>query len=369
MTALSTDKINLFLILSIALLSISNAHSSTSINIHQNGDMVSWHVTGNTYTIESIQLTITGSEGSGSSQTGCTSSPLNCSFNFTSSNASFETSDLTVGSYNWKIEVIPLIIFGECDPSNVRELQGGLQGLNGNGGNTPEDLYLQCLIDAGLIPQNEQELFTNGVFTIETDNGLIVPDDSNPVPDDNLPPVAICQNVIVDGNKSNSCLVDADIDDFSYGPDGTITSLIQNPEGPYGLGQTNVTLTVTDNEGESSSCNANVTVIDDLLPEIQCPKANTMTPRTTPATFTATVSDTCGVSSNQVVSYNCYRINPNGMIIDTNDSCVVTTTNDSITVLETSGVNSFIDWNIEAIDNNGNGAQQMCTIEVLHPNS
>src|SRR6266404_3458135 len=76
-----------------------------------------------------------------------------------------------------------------------------------------------------------------------------------------LPPVARCKNVTVSADVS--CRADASIDAGSFSPNagGTI-SLVQSPSGPYLLGDTSVTLTVTDNHGLSNNCVATVTVVD-----------------------------------------------------------------------------------------------------------
>jgi hypothetical protein len=58
------------------------------------------------------------------------------------------------------------------------------------------------------------------------------------------------------------------VDNGSNDPDGDAITLSQSPAGPYGLGDTLVTLTVTDNNGATDSCMATVTVTDEVQPTI-----------------------------------------------------------------------------------------------------
>jgi len=82
----------------------------------------------------------------------------------------------------------------------------------------------------------------------------------------NSPPVAVCtdQTVIAD----ETCTADADVDAGSFDPDGDPITLFQSPPGPYPVGDTVVTLTVTDDKGASDSCMATVTVVDVVPPTI-----------------------------------------------------------------------------------------------------
>ena len=82
----------------------------------------------------------------------------------------------------------------------------------------------------------------------------------------NRPPTAICQNVTV--SADSTCTASTSIDKDSYDPDGDPITMTQYPSGPYPLGNTPVTLIVTDNEGSSSQCTGTVTVVDNTSPTI-----------------------------------------------------------------------------------------------------
>lgn len=85
---------------------------------------------------------------------------------------------------------------------------------------------------------------------------------------ESVPPQALCTDVTVDADAN--CEADASIDNGSYDPDGGAVTLVQDPPGPYPLGQTIVQLIVTDNEGVESSCSAVVTAEDNTPPVAHC---------------------------------------------------------------------------------------------------
>ncbi|MBU2501124.1 M6 family metalloprotease domain-containing protein [bacterium] len=88
----------------------------------------------------------------------------------------------------------------------------------------------------------------------------------------NEPPVAACQNVQVSADDDcNGIVTPAMVDAGSSDPDGDPITLELSPPGPYALGVTDVTLTVTDDKGEFDTCNATVTVVDTTPPMVTCP--------------------------------------------------------------------------------------------------
>jgi hypothetical protein len=92
-------------------------------------------------------------------------------------------------------------------------------------------------------------------------------------------PIALCRNVTV--SADSNCQGIASVNTGSYHPDGDPITIVQTPSGPYNLGSTEVTLTVTDGFGTSSSCIGTVTVSgndsdNDGTPDCrdQCPNSD-----------------------------------------------------------------------------------------------
>jgi uncharacterized repeat protein (TIGR03803 family) len=118
----------------------------------------------------------------------------------------------------------------------------------------------------------------------------------------NRPPVAQCRDVTVSAGAN--CAADASVDSGSFDPDsGDMTTLRQEPPGPYPLGTNQVMLIVTDNHGASDSCTAIVTVLDTTPPTISevAVTPNVLWPpngKLVEVTLDYTAADDCGSVTN-----------------------------------------------------------------------
>lgn len=106
----------------------------------------------------------------------------------------------------------------------------------------------------GFFPEDNEENNTASV-TLSAGGGCVV----------NQPPVALCKSVTVSAGAA--CAAPVSIDNGSFDVDvfPQALSLSQSPAGPYAVGATPVTLTVSDGLA-SSQCSATVTVVDASAP-------------------------------------------------------------------------------------------------------
>lgn len=145
---------------------------------------------------------------------------------------------------------------------------------------------------------------------------------------DSTAPVAICQNITVqlDGNGSAS-IVPAQINNGSYDNCGVSTLGVY----PYtfdcsNVGSNSVQLTVTDVNGNSSSCNAMVTVQDNIAPTVICKDLTVDLDAYGAASITGADADggsydNCGIASRTVSpnTFNCSNVGPNTITLTVTD--------------------------------------------------
>ncbi|MEX1238478.1 MAG: T9SS type A sorting domain-containing protein [Cyclobacteriaceae bacterium] len=85
----------------------------------------------------------------------------------------------------------------------------------------------------------------------------------------NTAPVAVCTPLVVEAGANCEAMVEAvTFDGGSTSNTGGQLNFSVSPAGPYAIGETDVTLTVTDSNGQSSTCTTTITVNDTTAPLI-----------------------------------------------------------------------------------------------------
>lgn len=346
------------------------------VTLEQNGDEITLNVTKpSNFSLKKLILQVTGPEQTPPEYVlWCKDGPFFCTKEFpvvpnaSVVQATFETSHFITGSYNWQLELVPDTSNSASDCQytfeEIRELSGGEQGLY-----LPLVAeFFACLDSNNILPPSDQEVIEIGSFAITESAGLVTPvDPSDPAGQDNQPPVALCQDITVVSDSAD-CLASANVDSGSYDPEGGTLTYSQAPPSPYTFGAHNVTLTAVDDFGLSATCQAVVTVLDETAPEaISCNSPAIIIPPDAPISFVATSSDTCGATSTTVVFYDCYKFTKKGKRIDKKDSCVVHLSGDTVTIADSGGVGTFIDWTVIATDQSGNSIETQCGLQIANP--
>ena len=146
--------------------------------------------------------------------------------------------------------------------------------------------------------------------------------------EDNVPPVAVCMDIIVqlDAN-GEATITGADVDGGSTDNCG-IASLDVSPNTftCADVGLNTVTLTVTDVNGNSSTCTATVTVEDSVPPVAVCMDITVQLDANGEATITGAdvdggSTDACGIASLDVSPsmFDCSNVGPNTVTLTVTD--------------------------------------------------
>lgn len=106
------------------------------------------------------------------------------------------------------------------------------------------------------------------------------------------PPVAVCQDLRLEAD--DACVACDSVDGGSFHPNDTPITVTQAPACDYALGVTPVTLSVTDDTGQSDRCEAVVEVVDAQAPTLTCPPAQTV----------ASDADRCGTALERVPDWS-----------------------------------------------------------------
>jgi hypothetical protein len=130
------------------------------------------------------------------------------------------------------------------------------------------------------------------------------------------------------------------------------------------------TWTATDYCGNSRSCVQTIDVVDTTKPNCECntPATGTITPPDAPISFTATATDNCDDNPLvEILGYDCYFYTKKGKRIDKTESGVVEIEGDTISILDSGGVGTYINWTVLVTDDCGNETEMECEVEVINP--
>jgi hypothetical protein len=156
-----------------------------------------------------------------------------------------------------------------ADPAIAPSVIGDMRPLSGS-----------PVINSGndsAIPQDSFDIDQDGTSTEPipdldlTDRILGISIDMGPYELINFPPVAVCADITVSADSSCTGIADlAVIGIGSSDPDEDTLTFIADPPGPYPYGVTDITLTVSDPNGESDQCASTITVVDLTPPVAMC---------------------------------------------------------------------------------------------------
>ncbi len=160
---------------------------------------------------------------------------------------------------------------------------------------------------------------------------------------DNIKPSANCKNASVqlDANGNASVAI-ADINDNSSDACGIASLALSNENfACANVGANTVTLTVTDNNGNTSTCNATVNVMDNISPAANCKTTTVQLDPSGNGSITTTdidngSSDNCGIASLALSNENfdCSNVGANTVTLTVTDNNSNTATCNATVIVE-----------------------------------
>ncbi|QTN38524.1 hypothetical protein HZ996_04965 [Cryomorphaceae bacterium] len=165
-------------------------------------------------------------------------------------------------------------------------------------------------------------------LTVTDVNGNVSTCTSTVTVEDNVAPVASCQDLTIQLDAGGAASITAqDVDNGSSDACGVASIAIDNSSfGCANVGMNTVTLTVTDVNGNVSTCTSTVTVEDNVAPVASCQDLTIQLDANGAASITAQdvdngSSDACGVASIAIdnSSFGCANVGMNTVTLTVTD--------------------------------------------------
>ncbi len=67
----------------------------------------------------------------------------------------------------------------------------------------------------------------------------------------------------------------------------------------------------------------------------------------------------------EIIDFDCFKFTKKGKQIDKTESCQVQVNGDTITIIDSGGVDDHIEWTVRSIDVNGNVEDITCGVDVV----
>ncbi|QQX77300.1 MULTISPECIES: HYR domain-containing protein [Aequorivita] len=206
----------------------------------------------------------------------------------------------------------------------------------------------------------------NVILTVTDNNGNVSTCTAVVTVEDNVVPTAVCQNITIqlDAN-GNATITPADVDGGSTDACGIASTTIDVTSFDCSnVGVNNVMLTVTDNNGNVSTCTAVVTVEDNVAPTAVCQNITVQLDANgnatiTPADVDGGSSDACGIASTtiDVSTFDCSNVGANNVILTVTDNNGNVSTCTAVVTVEDNVAPTAVCQNITIqLDANGNAS-------------
>ena len=225
------------------------------------------------------------------------------------------------------------------------------------------------------------ETVVTGTLDAVADGALVASADVEiTIPSCNTPPVALCDDVVVDADAD--CLGCASVDAGSVDPDGDAVTIEEYPTCDYELGDTVVELTITDPSGASDTCTGVVTVLDTTPPEVVVAEPLELWPPN--HKYVSFDLSDCAAVADDNCDYDLLDVDTDGVITSissdevedaagngdgkTTDDIVITGDSSFAVLAEREGTGNgrVYTVNFEVADLSGNVTEASCQVTVPH---